>query len=267
MKPAKKKGAAKKDSGAGNEEGKLREEFTNKGPLRLRKYAITGLNIPAEVVDEWNDFNFMVDYCVCKALGNPLPSQDDDGEEGTEENSGEFDASDLVGEDGDGEDDGFDGEMDDDGGGMFADPEEDGEETPDPEPEPEKPKSKIAKRTRKPKKAAPPAEEGDINVQLQGLLDVITNQGVVLDKMSKAVLGQKSTIEEIYVRQEASHKAIAVITKTVFSISTYVSEFVPRALKAMRYKPQATKDIKTKAAEAAKDAEGLVAGLLDPEAD
>ena len=265
MKPAKKKGAAK-DSGSKKDQ--LREEFTNKGPLRLRKYAITGLNIPAEVVDDWNDFNYMVDYCVAKALGEDAPEPEEDNGEGTyeEDSSGEFDASGMV----DGDEGGFDDEMEGGGDGMFDDPEE-GEEKPDPEPEPEpepeKPKSRIAKRQTKTKKAAPPASDSDVAVQLQGLLDVITNQGIVLDKTMKAATSQKSTIEEIYIRQQASHRALSAIAKTMWQVSTYVSEFVPRALKAMRFKPQASKDIKTKAEAAAKDAEQLIASLLDPEAD
>lgn len=268
MKPAKKKGAAKK---AMDEQEKLREEFTNKGPLRLRKYAITGLNIPAGVVDEWNDFNKMVDYCVAKAMGEDLPDMSDEGSEETYDEGGEFDATGMVddGDDGDG-DGGYDDEMDGRGDGMFADPDDGGgdDQDPDPEPEPEKPKPKVQKKHQaKAKPPAPPADDGDVSVQLQGLLDVITSQGVVLDKMQKAVTSQKSTIEEIYIRQQATHKAVAVVTKTVFKLSTMVSEFVPRALKAMRFKPQATKDIQNKAEAAGKDAEDLIAGLLDPEAD
>lgn len=263
MKPTKKKGTKKSE--ATDDRAKLTEEFTNKGPMRLRKYAITGLSIPANVVDGWNDFDYMVQYCVAKALGESVPGEpDNEEEEGSYEEGSEFDASSLTGE-AESEEPGFDDEMEGGGDGMFADP----EETPE-EPPPEKSLAPAKKRSSKPKKSkapAPPMDENDITVQLSGLLDVITNQGVVLDKLSKLTAAQESTIREIYIRQGATHKALSSVAKAVFSISTMVREFVPRALKAMRFKPATSKDIKASADAAGVNAEQLIESLLDPEAD
>lgn len=252
-------------------EAKYREEFTSMKPLRLRKYAVSKLKISPSIVDEWNDFSHMVDCCVAKVMGEKIPDAEEDTSEDTYNEEGEFDASGLVDEDnGDGDNSGedFDDEMESSDSGMFADPDDGGEEEKEVEPEPEKPKARK-KRTRKTKEKAPapPADGGDFTAQLQGLLDVITNQGVVLDKVKDAMTAQKSTIEEIYVRQESSHRALAVLAKTVFKISAVVSGFVPRALKAMRFKPSVTKEIQHKAESAGKDAETIVLGLLDPEAD
>lgn len=274
MKVAKKNGSARKtttDPKAAKRE-ELRKEYTNKGPLRLRKFAITGLNIPSETVDEWNDFNYIVDYCVAKSMGEPLPEAGGDNGVDAYEESNEFDATSMVDGNGSDGDSDFDSEMEDGSeDDMFGGGEEEPEETeeepePTPPPKTEKKSSKLSK-CQKPKTQAPPPGDGDVDAQLQGMLDVITNQGVILDNLQNAVLSQKSTIEEIYIRQEATHRAITGVAKTVWQISTFVSEFIPRALKAMRYKPQVTKDIKGKAEAAAKAAEGAIAKLLDPEAD
>lgn len=272
MKAAKKKGSAKKTANEGKRE-EFHKEFKEKGPMRLRKYAVTGLGISADLVDEWNDFDVLIDRCVAKAMGEDISGPvEDNGDEETYSEDGEFDASGMTDDGGDGEDDDFDGEMDDSGGGMFADPDEDEgeqekEKEVEPEPEPEKSKGKK-KRTKKAKAVAPMVSENeDVSALLTGMLDVITNQGVVIDKLKDAMTAQKSTVEEIYVRQEASHRAITAIAKTVFKVSTMVNEFVPRALKAMKFKPQASKDIRAKAEASGKDAENLISGLLDPEAD
>ena len=268
MRVAKKKNSPKTDNNTKtpNKE-ELREKFTNMGPLRLRKYAIAGLNIQADIVDNWNDFNYMVDYCVAKAMGEDAPEESESNEEEAySESSGEFDASDMG-------DDEFDNEMEGGGESMFASQDDDGETEEEQEEEPPpapKQKTTTKKNTSKltKKVASTPVSSGsDSDTQFQALLDVITNQGAVLDKMNKTLATQKSTIEEIYIRQEATHRALTGVAKTVWQISTYTAEFVPRALKAMRFKTQVTKDVKAKAEAAAKIAEEAIAKLLDPEAD
>lgn len=269
MRVAKKKNSPKTNGDKNPSKEELREKFTNMGPLRLRKYAIAGLNISADIVDNWNDFNYMVDYCVAKAMGEEAPEESEsNGEEAYSEDSGEFDASNV-----DGEEEDFDSEMEGGGESMFADQsdDDDAEEEQEEEKAPpkEKPKSTKKSTPKGTKKATsvPVNASGDSDAQFQALLDVITNQGAVLDKMSKTLSTQKSTIEEIYVRQEATHRALTGVAKTVWQISTYVAEFVPRALKAMRFKPQVNKSVKDKAEAAAKIAEEAIARLLDPEAD
>ena len=208
----------------------------------------------------------MIDFCVAKALDEELPNMDDDSSETFDEDSSEFDAGGLL-DDSDETDEGNDDEMDGDGESMFADPEDDEEEEEKPKPAAQK-KQKVAKKTKlSAKTAAPPTEDGDLEVQLQGLLDVITNQGVVLDKLTNSAKSMKSTIEEVYVRQEATHKAVTAVAKTIFKVSTYISEFVPRALKAMRFKPETSKDIKSKAEAAANNVEEVIQSLIDPESD
>lgn len=253
-------------------EAAFRKKFTKMKPMRLRKYAVTALKISASVVDEWNDFSHMVDYCVAKAMGRPLPDAEDNDYENAYNEEGEFDASEMM-EDDNGDEEDYDNEMEGDGDGMFASPDDDDddedpkEKDAEPEQEPEKQKPARKRRKRKEKAPAPPSEDGDLVVQLQGLLDVITNQGAVLDKLKEDTSLTKSTVQEMYVRQEASHRALSVIAKTLFTLSTTLTEFVPRALKAMRYKPQAIKDIRNKAEAAGKDAEEVISEMLDPEAD
>jgi len=264
MKVAKKKNSTKTDDNPSQKD--LREKFTNMGPLRLRKYAIAGLNISADIVDNWNDFNYMVDYCVAKAMGEEAPeASESNEEEAYSENSGEFDATPMG-------DDNFDDEMEGgEGESMFASQDDDDGEAEEEvvEPPAQKPKSTRKATTQSTKKPTPvlTSVKGDSDAQFQALLDVITNQGAVLDKMNNILATQKSTIEEIYVRQEATHRALTGVAKTVWQISTYVAEFVPRALKAMRFKPQVNKSVKDKAEAAAKIAEEAIARLLDPEAD
>lgn len=263
MKVAKKKTSAKTDNGDAKK-GELREKFMNMGPLRLRKYAIAGLNISADVVDNWNDFNYMVDYCVAKATGGDAPEESDNNQEDTySENSGEFDAS-AMDENGENYDDEIEGG---EGESMFAAQGCEDEEPEEEAPPAEKPKTRNKTKSKPKASPAPINVSGDSDAQFQALLDVITNQGAVLDKVSKALTAQKSTIEEIYIRQEATHRALTGVAKTVWQISTYVAEFVPRALKAMRFKPEVTKNVKAKAEAAAKIAEEAIAQLLDPEAD
>lgn len=276
--PAKKNTRSKKNNNGtkvkGKSESDLRAEYSALGPMRLRKYAISGLNIPAEVADGWNDFDFMVDYCVKKASGGELPEQpqEQDVDFDDDEEESEFDASDLVGENDDEEDD--EEESETEGSVEFPftaeDDEEDEEEEADPEPEPPKPK-----KTSKPRKSKKRVEEveaveptgNDVNVVIGQLLDVITNQGVALETLSKSNARLESTCKEMYIRQEANHSALSTLAKSVFSMSAMMSEYVPKTLKVMRFKPSAIKEIRNKADSAGVDAKELFDSLMDPDAE
>lgn len=245
------------------------------GPLKLRKYAVSVLGIPSHIVDEWNDFDFMVSYCAAKEMGEPLPeseNEDDDYIEETEEN-GDDDNDDDSDDDDDDDDDSDDDSDEGETSSMFVNNPEDAEEEEEEEEEeaPPKTKSKLKAKLGKKKRKGKPIEKASPSNNdetcLQDLLDVITSQGVVLDKLAKTMATQHSAVKDIYIRQEATHKAVSALAKTVFYVSGYLNGFIPKAMKAMKYTPKTSKEIKQKADAASKDADKIIGGLLDPESD
>lgn len=277
--PAKKN--SKKTKNAASREEQVRAELSKKTPMRLHKYAVGVLNIPAEVVDSWNDYDFMVDYCVKKTLGLELPEEPKK-KAASLDNEGEFDASDMVdGDEEDSEDGDFDDERepgndsfdfsagedsedeegeDDEGDGE----EEEAEEEFEPEPEPEPKKTRRTRGKKEPVKEQVSAGD-DVSVAIGQLLDVITNQGVALETLQKSNARIESMCKEMYIRQEASHGAISTIGKTVFSMSTMLSEFVPRVFSVFRFKRSVATEIRNKADKAGVDAKELFDSLMEPE--
>ena len=270
--PAKRNTKKSTKKSAASREEQVRAELSKKTPMRLHKYAVGVLNIPAEVVDSWNDYDFMVDYCVKKTLGLELPEEPKKRSVSLEDD-GEFDASDLDDDTEDTEDteeseEEFDDEMESpDGEVTFGDPEDEEEPEPEPEPEPKPKKTRRARRTKK-EMAAEREEsstDNDVQVAIGQLLDVITNQGMALETLQQSNDRVESMCKEMYIRQEASHGALSTIGKAVFSMSTILSEFVPRVLKVMRFKPSVSKEIRNKADSAGVDAKELFDSLIDPD--
>ena len=279
MKPAKKN--TRKNGTKGKETksqfksvADMRAYFESLGPMRLRKYAISGLNVPAEVADEWNDLDFMVDYCVKKATGEELPEHpkepdldygDDD------EGSVEFDAAELTEEKEEDDDDAFnfDNEREDSDDFEFVVGGEEAEPETEVEPEPPKPKKTRKPRAKKTKEKVEPAssDNDDVNVAIRQMLDVITNQGVAIETLVKSNARLESMCKEMYIRQEANHSALSTLAKTVFYMSTMMSEFVPRVLRTMRFSPSNIKEIRNKADSAGVDAKELFDSLIDPDAE
>lgn len=271
MKAASKRGKGKANGNKGQNEADLRAQFAAKGPMRLRKYAISGLNIPAEIADGWNDFDYMVDYCVKKALGKELPEAPP---EEPEEDENTFDASDMDyeanagGGEEDDEESEYDDEMEGEAPQFSNDNDDELEVEAEAEPEPTKPKRTRRRSSPKKKKEEEIANsDDDMTACINQLLDVITNQGVAINNMQQAIARIDSTTKEVFVRQEANHAALGYVGKTVFAMSTILSEFFPRVLKVMNFKLSVTKEIRGKADSAGVDAKELLDSLLDPDAE
>lgn len=287
-KNGKSKKATKKSEKPTREE--LIEQFTKMGPFKVKKYATAVMGESASEVDTWNDFDYMVDFCVAKSLGEEPPKrpdstsdqyddEDNDNEDETEtedsdddDNEEESNESSEENSDEEDDDDMFASQMEDGGCNLFNNTSDDDEETEEPEPKPKK-KSKLAskvekgKSSKKKKKVEVEEEEEVPNNAFQDLLDVVTNQGVVIDELGKTIKTLNAKVNELCAMQEASHKALVLITKTCFAISSYTSHFVPKALRAMNFKVTLIKEIRAKAEESSKQAEELMSGILDTESD
>lgn len=268
-------GTKAKAKGKESKREQVRRELKDLGMMRLRKHAIGALNIPTDVVDGWTDYGYILDYCVAKQLGEPLPEDPAakmNGEEeeysGNGESSEEFDASDLLDETSKAgpADDDDDSWGDDD---ALEGPEDEGEEmesAPEPEPAPEPPK-KQRRKTKTPVVEEPVSADSDLEVTLRQMLDVITNQGVAIAELRQSSARLESTVKEVYVRQEATHNVLGAVGKTTFAMSSIVSGLLPKFLRFMRYKPSELKAMRGQADAAGVNAQELFNSFLDPDAE
>jgi hypothetical protein len=88
---------------------------------------------------------------------------------------------------------------------------------------------------------------------LGSMLDIITNQGIVMDELKKLAIKEAKDISEIKKIVSDTSEATGSIKSLLLSSYSLIKDFVPRAMKAMKFQSQSIKDILTRSEEAGRN--------------
>lgn len=208
----------------------------------VAKRALKKLGGDPSVVNKILDADELVDFCIeldkrLQEVGDGIidveidESQDNEDSEFDDEREGEFDMSAFLEE---------------------SPPEETEEE----EEEPPKKTAKVAKKP-KAKKTKPAntakrqkvdsTEISDYSVHINKLMDLITNQGQVIDNLTQEMRDLSNRQSLMMSRQTAQSAVLANMNGTIFGIHVWLTELAARLLKTFKFKSSIKSEISKRA--------------------